>query len=189
MPTRRTLWMSLFVVLITAGALLAFVVTPLAAATPTISLLTPAEPQPADALVDVPIQISQVENLGAWEFDLSYDPALVEVVGMTIEPFFGAEFDCTAATQRCVISLGPLREATGNASVGAISYGTVPGASGEGVIAILHLRPTGRSGTTGIALSNALITDAAATAQTPAVQPASLTLEGEESLYLPLLSR
>lgn len=96
---------------------LAFGAARLNASTPQIRLELPTEPQPASGTIDLPIRIAGAVNLGAWEFDLVYDPALLSVQGLTINPTFGAEFDCNVQSQRCTISLGPILDTPGTANM------------------------------------------------------------------------
>lgn len=167
--------------------LLALGAVPLAAATPTLALVTPAGAVPARGQIDIPVRATNLSDLGAWEFDLSYDPALLEVAGMTIQPFFGAELSCRQATQRCAVSLGPVAGAPGSAGFGAVSYGPARGAGGAGVIAVIHLRPTGRGGSTTLRLTAAQITDTAARPVAIPDSSATLTLRG--SVFLPAVTR
>ena len=72
-------------------------------------------------------------------------------------------------------------------SVGAYSYGTGAGASGNVVVAVLHLRPTGAVGTTELQLANPLLTDVAANPLTPMTQGATLVLPTRQ--FLPSIRR
>ncbi|MEZ4635350.1 MAG: cohesin domain-containing protein [Caldilineaceae bacterium] len=101
--------LSLLLLLGVAVAGLTVGATRLRAATPAITLVLPAaEIPPIGDTIDVLINITDAANLGAWQFDLSYDPTLVTVTGMTINPAFAAEDDCNAQTQRCAVVLGPI---------------------------------------------------------------------------------
>lgn len=154
-------------------------------APPMLSLAPPATPVAADQTFDVAVQISNAANLGAWEFGLTYDPALLTLVGVTPAPAFGGGADCDATQARCAFTLGPRFRRDG-ASVGMVSHGATPGFSGSGTIAILHFQPAGRSGTTALQLSEALLADPQANPITPLVQAARLTLEADGyRIFLP----
>jgi hypothetical protein len=162
------------------------------ASTPQIHLQLPTEPAPASNSVDVPIRISGAVNLGAWEFDLVYDPAFLTVQGMTINPAFGTEFDCNTQSQRCAVSLGPVMDKPGTANIGAISYGQTGGLNGEGTLAVLHLIPTGQIGSTVLSLHNALVTSINAQPTIPTAQGGTLILReaaGEIRLFLPSVTK
>lgn len=160
------------------------------ASVPKIWLELPAAPQPALGRIDIPIRIEDAANLGAWEFDLLYNPTFLSVETMTINPAFGVEFDCNAQSQRCAVSLGPIADGSGTANLGAVSYGKTGGMSGDGLLAVLHLIPTGKIGVTSLTLTNALVTDSNAQATTPTVEGGNLTLVGSENqLFLPSVTR
>jgi hypothetical protein len=160
------------------------------ATTPTLYLVAPSAPHPITDMVTVEVRAANVSNLGAWEFDLRYDPAFLTLVDMRIAPGFGAEEKCTPERQRCAIALGPIVERAGRAEVGAITYGEPAGLTGEATIALLHLKPASRIGQTGLSLENALLADINAKPSTPAVRGATLTLAAasfgtEQRIYLP----
>ncbi len=160
------------------------------AATPTITLVGPAELAPASDEFDVLILISDAANLGAWQFDLGYDPTLVTVTGMTVDPAFAAEDDCNAQTQRCAVVLGPIVDRPGTANLGAVTYGKVGGLNGSGQLAVLHLKATGKAGETTLTLANALVTDVDAHAITPNVNDVTLAFsEALNRIYLPSVQR
>jgi hypothetical protein len=167
--------------------------TPGVAAGPTLQLITPPEAQSALLPLDLPVQISQAANLGAWEFDLQYDPALLTITGITVGDFFARSADCDPAAGRCAILLGPIAEDEGLFSAGAVSYGQGSGANGDGLLATLHLQPNGIGGVTQLRFTAALLTDPSATsAITPATVDASLELVAPSfntQVYLPVVSR
>jgi hypothetical protein len=164
------------------------------ATTPTLYLVAPSKPHPITQVVTVEVRAANVSNLGAWEFDLRYDTAFLTLVDMRIAPGFGAEEKCTPQKQRCAIALGPILEQAGRAEVGAITYGQPAGLTGEATIALLHLRPAGRIGQTGLSLENALLADINAKPSTPAVRGATLTLAAasfgtDQRIYLPSVQK
>lgn len=164
--------------------------TRLRAATPAIVLAVPAELPPAGETINVLINIVDAANLGAWQFDLSYDPTLVTVTGMTIDPAFAAEDDCNAQTGRCAVALGPIVDSPGTASFGVVTYGKAAGLNGYGQLAVIHLKATGKAGETALTLSNALVTDVNAQATTPMVIGGTLVLSAPVNrLFLPNVTR
>lgn len=161
---------------------------PVQAAVPTLALVAPPDPQPAMGTIEVQVVITGGLSLGAFEFDLEYDRSLVQVTGMTVQEFLGQEAECDAYAGRCAVTLGPLDQDSTTAT-GAYTYGTGTGATGDGVLAVLQLRPTGEGGTTLLHLANALITDSEANPATPSTEDATLTLEPSYLVYLPLISK
>lgn len=157
--------------------------------TPTLALMVPSSPQPTSDTIDVPIMISGAENLAGFEVDLLYNRSLVTVAGMTLNNFLGQTSNCEPNSARCAVALGPL-EQTYATSVGAYSYGTGNGADGSGTLAVLHLQPTGTSGTTTLRLVAALVADVEGNPTTPATEEATLVLgEPLHTLFLPAIQR
>lgn len=180
--------LSTLLLLFVAGAGLVTGVARLNAAAPRIVLILPAAPDP-DA-INVLINISDAANLGAWEFDLGYDPTFVTVTGITVDPAFAVEDNCNAQTQRCAIVLGPIVDNPGTANLGAVTYGKAAGLNGSATLAIIHLKSTGKIGETPLTLTNALVTDVNAQATTPTVQGGALVLsEPANRIYLPSVNR
>jgi beta-glucosidase len=101
--------------------------------------------------VDVLIQGAQ--NLGGFEFDLAFDPAVLEVQGATIGDLLGS-------TGRTVGALGPLvNGAAGTAASGAYSYGSPPGPNGNGKLVRLTIRAMAKSSSTTLRIENILLAD------------------------------
>lgn len=154
-------------------------------APPVLTLTPPTGPIAADAPFDVAVRVANAANLGAWEFGLTYDPALLTLVGITPTPAFGAATNCIAQQERCALTLGPRYRRDG-ATVGVVSYGAAPGFSGSGTIAILHFQPTGRGGATTLQLTDPLVTDPQANPVTPHAQGQRLTLDATaHRIFLP----
>lgn len=133
-------------------------------ASTTLSLVVPSDPQSPTEPIEVELLIEAASNLGAFEFDLSYDHELAEVTGITLHELMGDTSDvCDSEMTRCAMALGPLDEdeVTG---LGAYSYGTGAGLSGEGTLAVIHLQPTGQEGTLVLTLENGLLSDVDAAA-------------------------
>ncbi len=113
-------------------------------------------PSATSASVGVPLTItaviSNIIDLGSFEFDLAYDNNLV-----TIEDINLAEFP--GSSGRTFVEVGPnISNTLGIASFGAFSTGsTPPGASGDGALAYIRLRPV-VSGTALLNLPHAQVT-------------------------------
>lgn len=142
--------------LVGAAILLAlFAFAPSALAQATVVRIDPATP------LGVPINspgftmsvvIEDVENLGAFQFDLVYDPAVVHITNVTLGPFPGS-------TGRTVIPMGPtINNTTGRTTFGAFSFGFTTGPSGSGVLAVVTLIPKGEDESP-LNLENVQVTD------------------------------
>ena len=164
---------------------------PTLAGTPSISLQISCDPCNANAPVPVQILASNVSDLAAFEFELSYDPTLIaSVASVTPTDLLGTQAGCDPQTERCVKALGPDNH-NGLAAVGAYTFGSGPGSGQNGVIATLILQPTGRSGSATLHISNALYSNTAAVLSQPAGSDLILNLVGMDNqpLYLPLVRR
>jgi hypothetical protein len=101
----------------------------------------------------VTVVIDNVTNLGAFQFDLSYNASIVHVTGVTLGPFLGS-------TGRPVSEVGPdINNSTGLTSYGAWSGpSSLDGPSGSGTLATITFDTVGL-GTTPLSLQNVEITD------------------------------
>ncbi len=144
--------------------------------TPTLSLVAPVDPQPITTTIDVEVVISDATDLAAFEFDLVYDRALLQVTGVTLSNLLGdTSISCDPTLTRCAILLGPL-EQPGGTAVGAFTYGTGPGFNGSGVLATIHFQPTGLPGSTAVTIANPLLSNTTAGLTTPQTQDTAVTL-------------
>jgi hypothetical protein len=101
------------------------------------------------------IVVDQVTNLGAYEFTLAFDPALVAFVGVTNGPFLGS-------TGRSTNCLGPFPSA-GRVRFGCVTLGSEPGGpSGTGLLARVTLSALG-AGSSTLDLTNVILTDISGT--------------------------
>ncbi len=79
------------------------------------------------------VRIQDAANVGAFQTDLVYDPAVVRVEGVTIGSFLGS-------TGRTVTPLGPaIDNSKGRVTFGAFTFGAQPGASEAGDLAYVRL--------------------------------------------------
>ncbi len=98
--------------------------------------------------------ISNVTDLGGFEFDMLYDPTLLHVTGVSLADF-------PTSTGRTVTPIGPVIDnSSGQTTFGAFSMGSVNGPNGSGALAWITLEPqqTGRSS---LNLQNLQATDSA----------------------------
>ena len=103
--------------------------------------------------VVVAVRVDGAVDLGAFEFHLGYDPAILQATGAELGAFL-------ASTGRTPVPLGPaLRE--GEIRFAGASYGTAAGAEGGGVLAQVTLRVVG-AGTTPLTFNRVIVTDAMA---------------------------
>jgi len=157
-------------------------------AAPTISLVVPNEPVPADTPLEVDIWISDADGVGAFELKLEYDRALVEITEVMDGSFFGSVTGCNPGVQRCANYISSLNE-NSLTSLGAFTYGSGPGSSGDGTLATLQLQPSGARGDVVLRFRDAILLDTHANELSVSSQDAMLTFWAEEQLYLPIVSR
>jgi len=105
----------------------------------------------------VTVTIDDVVDLGAFEFDLTYDATRLDATGVVSGTFLGS-------TGRTVAELGPVFGA-GSVTYGAFTFGTDPGPNGDGALALvtfqatsvgtstLHLQDQVATNTSGVTLS------------------------------------
>ncbi|MFQ5593962.1 MAG: cohesin domain-containing protein [Anaerolineae bacterium] len=123
----------------------------------------------AGSSVQIVIEIHDVVNLGAFQFDLTYDPAIVEVESISLGDFPGS-------TGRSVNPLGPRLEA-GKAVYGAFSFGDSAGPDGSGALATVTLKALG-GGQTPLGLGNVQVIDIGGGRIAAASQGATVTVSG-----------
>ena len=110
--------------------------TPIVFITPSRTTASWKEP------VEIYVAVANVDDLGAFEFTLRYDPSVAIVEDVAIGEFPGS-------TGRTFNTTGPsIDNDEGAMSFGATSVGsTPPGASGSGTLAVITMLPTGRCST------------------------------------------
>ena len=119
---------------------------------------------------DVSVLVDNVTNLGAFEFELTYDPKVVEFQEAHEGPFLGS-------SGRSVYCLTP-QTVEGSLTFSCVTLGATPdGPNGSGVLASVTLRPAG-AGNSPLRLSRAVLTDPPANRLPTASQDASVTVEG-----------
>ncbi len=102
--------------------------------------------------IAVQVRVENVNNLGGFQFTLTYDPNIVHVSNITVGDFPGS-------SGRTVSPLPvQIDNTAGRATFGAFTYGSAPGASGAGVLADITLAPQ-EAGESALALVNVQVTD------------------------------
>ena len=93
--------------------------------------------EPADSVVGlnktfaVQVMIEDVNDLGAFQFELAYDSSILQIQEATLGDFLGS-------TGRSVLPIGPeVDNEEGRMLFGAISFPSEPGPSGTGVLATI----------------------------------------------------
>jgi hypothetical protein len=134
----------------------------------------------------VEIVVDGAQDLGGFEFDLVYDPTMLQVQQVESGPFL-------ASSGRTVALLGPaIDQSAGKAAFGLYSQGTGAGASGGGVLARVTMMAIG-PGRSALDLQTALLADPAGTLSLPTAQDGSIDLFGPPlggmRLFLPTVAR
>lgn len=119
--------------------------------------------------VPVAVRVSGAENIGAYQFDVMFDPSIVQLTSVTDGGFL-------STTGRTVVSLPPVIDnTTGVATVGAYSFGTASGPSGAGDLATLTFTAVG-VGSTNLALGNVVVSDVTGTTQPTSETPGTIDI-------------
>lgn len=124
-------------------------------------------------------------NLGSFEFELAYDPAILQAMDVTLGPFLGS-------TGRSIGVVGPtIDNVGGRVTFGAFSFGSQPGPSGTGTLAAIAFSAAG-VGTSLLDLQNTQVTDTLGNPQTPVTEEdgmVSVIAGMSYRVYLPSLMR
>jgi hypothetical protein len=105
------------------------------------------------------VWIDNVDDLGGFQFDLDYDPSVVNV---DVSSYGGAEpGPFPGSTGRSVFETGPtVNNTTGDMTYGVYTTGAASGASGSGTLATIYFTAE-NPGTSTLDLSNVQVTDTA----------------------------
>jgi len=129
----------------------------------------------------VMVLIEDPQNLGGFEFDLTFDPTRLEVQNVILG-------DSLTSNGRPSAQLGPVIDnSTGVISFGGYSYGNNAGASSNGIVAQITFRAI-RGGNSALNIQQHLLADVNGTQGT--TEGATITQKGEEIsniLYLPIM--
>ena len=125
--------------------------------------------EPADSVVGlnktfaVQVMIEDVNDLGAFQFELAYDSSILQIQEATLGDFLGS-------TGRSVLPIGPeVDNEEGRMLFGAISFPSEPGPSGTGVLATITWFAR-REGSTALDLPKVQVLDTVTNAQLVAVE-------------------
>jgi PKD repeat protein len=129
------------------------------------------------------VVISNVSDLGSFQFTLGYSPTVVQVLSVTLGTLPGS-------TGRTFMTLGPTISATnGTVSFGAFSLGTTPvGANGDGAVAIMSMKALTASQSS-LALLEGLVGDRQANPESLVLSGTSLRIVAPKLVYLPIVVR
>ena len=126
----------------------------------------------------VEVVIEGASNLGGYQFEMDFDPSIVQVVGVEDGGFLGS-------TGRAVIPTGPdIDNAVGTLTFGAVSIGAQPGPDGEGTLAIITLEAVG-VGVSSLHLHDVMVLNTAAGEETPNVEDGQVKVVGPTPTYTP----
>lgn len=153
----------------------------------TVRVLGPTAVVPAGQAFTVTIAVENAQNLGAFEFEYNFTPAIVSATAYDIQ--LSSLLGSTGRTT------GDLRLASvpgqpGVPLFGAYSYGAASGPNGSGVVATVTMTAVA-PGTSQLSLSGLKVTDVTGAEVTVVTTAGSVTV-GESlqrSIYLPLLRR
>lgn len=110
---------------------------PVLAAGAQVTLVATPNPATQGSTVDVDVLISQVTDLYAYQFSISFDPTLLQVSGLAMGSFLSAGGTTLGDTGTIDNTAGTVTFAY-NSLVGAL-----PGVSGSGTLLTLHLNAIG----------------------------------------------
>ncbi len=138
---------------------------------PTASLQPPSQIiSPSAPSLTVTLSVQNISNLGGFEFVMTYNPAVVHVSSATLSPFL-------SSTGRTVFPVGPtIDNVGGTLHMGAASFGTVAGPSGNSLLVTITMVPQG-NGTTALGFNKMVLTDALGTPISAAAFGSSVTIQ------------
>ena len=136
--------------------------------------------EPADLVVGlnetfvVQVVIEEAGDLGAFQFDLTYDSSILQVTEAVLGDFLGS-------TGRSMVPIGPeVNDAQGRVTFGAISFGSGPGPSGTGVLATITCIAQGE-GSAALELREVQVLDTAVSAQRVTVEGGQVVVGDAEA--------
>ncbi len=136
--------------------------------------------EPADSVMGlnetfvVQVMIEEANNLGAFQFNLVYDPSILQVTEATLGAFL-------ESTGNSAVAIGPeVDNAEGRVTFGAISFGSAAGPSGTGVLATITCTAQGE-GSTALELREVQVLDTAASIQWATVEDGQVVVRSAEA--------
>lgn len=117
------------------------------------------------------IVVQNVTNLGAFQFDLAYDAAVLAAEGVEEGDFLGS----SGREVRCL----PPREQAGSVGLSCVTLGAAPdGPTGSGVLATVTFRPVAAGAST-LHFARVTLTDPPANQLPSQAQDVTVTVEGD----------
>lgn len=152
----------------------------------TVRVLGPASPVAVGQMFAVTVAIENVQNLGAFEFEYNFAPAVATTTVDNIQ--LGAFLASTARTTAALrMASSPNRP--GAPLFGAYSYGAANGPNGNGVLATVAMTAVA-PGVSPLSLTGLKVTNALGDEQQVTAIAGSVTVGGgTQRIYLPLLRR
>ena len=133
--------------------------------------------EPADLVVRlnetfvVQVVIEEADNLGAFQFNLVYDPSILQVTEAALSTFL-------ESTGNSMVPMGPeVNNAEGKVIFVVVSFGSAPGPSGTGVLATITCVAQGE-GSSDLGLREVQVLDTAASAQWVTVEGGQVVVRG-----------
>ncbi len=152
----------------------------------TVRVLGPASPVPVGRMFTVTVEIENAQDLGAFEFEYNFTPAVASAAVDNIQ--LGGMLGSTGRTTGAL----RLASAPGRPGVplfGAYSYGAASGPNGSGVLATVTMTAVS-PGASQLSLSGLKVTDVAGNEVLSSATAGGVTVvAGLRYIYLPLLLR
>lgn len=170
-------------ILIPLIAITGLVVTHFVAAqtTPSVFVNPPTQTTALNQTANISIDIADVTDLGAYQFTLNFDPAILQLNTAVNHSYLGS-------TGRAVSVLGPVIDnVNGSVTLGAYTIGSVTGPSGPGTLANLSFTVRA-NGSSNLTLSDVLLTTSAATPLTMTTTNGTLGTAAVEPTSTPSLT-
>lgn len=180
---RRHLWVALLLWLM----VLAFSSGAVSGApnAPTVTLSPNPLTMPVGTTATLQVQIGGAQDLGAFEFIIAYDPAVVRVNTVTLGPFLGS-------TGNTATLLGPvIDQNAGTVRFAGYTVGNTAGPNGSGQLATIQVQGL-RDGVSTLDFTKVRITNRAATIAPGATAVNGSVLVGQGTgprMWLPWLRR
>lgn len=153
----------------------------------TVRVLGPAAPVAVGQTFTVTVAIENVQNLGAFEFEVNFNPAIASTSVDAIQ--LGTMLGSTGRTTG-VLRLASSPTLPGAPLFGAYSYGTPAGPNGSGVLATFSMNAVAPGASqlslSGLKVTNTQGQELQATATAGSVTVGNTTVR---PIYLPLLRR
>ena len=153
----------------------------------TVRVLGPSAPVPSGQAFIVTVAIENVQNLGAFEFEYNFNPAVASatVDNIQLSSLLGSTGRTTGSLR--------LASAPGQSGVplfGAYSYGTASGPNGSGILATVTMNAVA-AGTSQLSLSGLKVTTVTGVEMAVVSTSGSVIVGGSppRSIYMPLLRR